>query len=93
MILIDKSNFKHLPVLIGPEQIKLVDDLKVSKAHRRPGRTRFAKESDGPAGGSRANGIHDPPTDDDPSIRQEFLVAAYRLPPMNSLTARNSTAL
>merc|ERR1711990_1397585 len=69
---------EHLPVLIGPAQIKMVDELKVSKAHRRPGRTRFAKESDGPAGGSRANGIHTPPTDDDPSIRQEFLVAAYR---------------
>ena len=56
----------------------MVEELKVSKAHRRPGRTRFAKESDGPAGGSRANGVHTPPTDDDPSIRQEFLVAAYR---------------
>ena len=67
----------------------MVEDLKVSKAHRRPGRTRFAKEMpDGPAGGSRANGIHDPPTDDDPSIRQEFLVAAYRSTYANNTHAK-----
>lgn len=69
---------EHLPVLIGPGQVKMIDELKVSKAHRRPGRTRFAKDSVGPAGGSRANGIHKPPADDNPQIRQEFLVAAYR---------------
>jgi len=68
---------EHLKVLLGPNQIAKIDGLKVPKAERkRPRKTRFAKPL-GPNHGSRNTG-HSAPSADDPTIRQEFVTAAFR---------------
>ena len=63
---------EHIPVLLGAQQIKLLTDLKVSRGDRRA-RTMFVKEGEGPGEGARSNGVHQPPAENNPQIRQEFL--------------------
>lgn len=68
---------EHLPILLGQNNINLFPVMRVARAHKRPTNTRFAKLPDPGAPGQRAGGFT-PAAQDDPSIRQEFVTAAYR---------------
>ena len=78
MSIIKHINYReHLPVLLGPRAMNLINDLKISRASKRPNNTRFTKMPD-PEELAARNGRFTAPDEDDPSIRQEFLVAGYR---------------
>jgi len=68
---------EHLPVLLGPSTLNLFPAVRVSRAHKRPRNTRFAKLPDPESIAARA-GRFARPDNDDPSIRQEFVTSAYR---------------
>ena len=78
MSVLKQINYReHLPVLLGANAIRLVPGMRVSRAHKRPKTTRFVKidEEDLAA---RSQVRFTRAEEDDPSIRQEFLVAGYR---------------
>jgi len=68
---------EHLPVLLGQQNMNMFPAMRVSRAHKRPRNTRFAKLPNADEFAQRAGGFT-PPKQDDPSIRQEFVTAAYR---------------
>ncbi|CAG5096998.1 Oidioi.mRNA.OKI2018_I69.XSR.g14884.t1.cds [Oikopleura dioica] len=69
---------EYLPILLGRNAINLFPGVRMSKADKRPARTRFAKEPDEEEIMQRNTGFV-PPAQDNPSIRQEFLVAGFRV--------------
>ena len=78
MSVIKQITYKeHLPVLLGANTINLFPAVRVLRAHKRPKNTRFAKMPDEEAIAQRASRFSIA-AGDDPSIRQEFVTAAYR---------------
>jgi len=69
---------EYLPILLGTNAINLFPAVRMSKADKRPARTRFMKELDEEEIMQRNTGFM-PPAQDDPSIRQEFIVAGFRV--------------
>ena len=80
MSVIKQINYdEHLKVLLGPKGHDSFPAIQVTKSTRkRPRVTRFAKAIDPLEPGQRNTGIHVAPPNDNPSIRQEFVTAAYR---------------
>ena len=68
---------EHLPALLGPEATSILTPLKMTRSHKRPNHTRFVKLTEEDILAER-NGRFKAPADNDPSIRQEFVTAAYR---------------
>ena len=79
MSVIKQINYdEHLKVVLGAKGHDSLPAIQVTKSTRkRPRVTRFAKAID-PTQGQRNTGIHVAPPNDNPSIRQEFVTAAYR---------------
>jgi peroxidase len=68
---------EHLPVLLGNTAMKEFPAVRVSRAHKRPKNTRFAKFPDEEEVAARSVRFTVAAMDD-PSIRQEFITSAYR---------------
>ena len=68
---------EHLPVLLGNTAMKAFPAVRVSRAHKRPKNTRFAKFPDAEEVAARSVRFTVAAMDD-PSIRQEFITSAYR---------------